>query len=52
MSVHFQERALDTMPGCWQTERESGRKLVIAKGITRNDGFNAKLLEYRNEPDK
>jgi hypothetical protein len=32
--------------------RESGRKLVIAKGITCNGGFNAKLLEYRNEPDK
>jgi len=30
---------------------ESGRKLIIAKGITRNDGFKNKFLEYRNEPD-
>jgi len=29
--------------------KERGRKLIIAKGITRNDGFRNQVLEYKNE---
>ena len=28
---------------------ERGKKLIIAKGISRSDGFKEKLLEYRDE---
>jgi hypothetical protein len=52
MSVHFQERSAGQDARVLADGTESGRKLIIAKGITRNDGFKAKLLEYRNEPDK
>jgi hypothetical protein len=30
---------------------ESGRKLIIAKGITRHDGFKEKFLDYTHDPD-
>jgi hypothetical protein len=30
---------------------ESGRKLIIAKGITRRDGFQEKFLDFTQEPD-
>ena len=29
--------------------KERGRKLIIAKGITRSDGFRNQVLEYKNE---
>ncbi len=31
---------------------QSGRNLIIAKGITRSDGFKARLLAHTNQPDQ